>query len=68
MRFLIAGDGQAPAAALDEQRKFFHAHIESWYRSLADAIQASQTANFYRPVGKFMRAFLELETESFDID
>jgi TorA maturation chaperone TorD len=68
MRFLITGDGQAAPVALDEQRKFFHAHIESWHRSLADAIAANQTANFYRPVGKFMRAFLELETQSFDIE
>jgi TorA maturation chaperone TorD len=66
MRFLITGDGQA--VALDEQRKFFRMHIECWYRPLADAIEANQTANFYRPVGKFMRAFLELETQSFDIE
>jgi TorA maturation chaperone TorD len=68
MRFLITGDGQVPPVVLDEQRTFFRTHIESWYRPLADAIEASQTANFYRPVGRFMRAFLELETQSFDIE
>jgi TorA maturation chaperone TorD len=68
MRFLIAGDAQVPAMALDRQRKFFHTHMESWYRRLADAIEANERANFYRPVGKFMRAFLELETQSFDIE
>jgi TorA maturation chaperone TorD len=68
MRLLIAGDGEPAAAGLDEQRDFFYAHLEPWFRQLADTIEASGRANFYRPAGRFMRAFLELETQSFEIE
>jgi TorA maturation chaperone TorD len=68
MRFLISGDGQTPEASLEAQRRFFACHIESWFRPLAAAIEASQRANFYRPAARLMRAFLELETQSFEIE
>ena len=68
MRLLIVGDGERAAAGLDEQRDFFHAHLEPWFLQLADAIEVSGKANFYRPASRFMRAFLELETQSFEIE
>lgn len=68
MRFLIVGDQETPASSIERQRRFFQAYIASWNGKLADAIEASKTATFYRPAGRLVRAFLALESESFDID
>ncbi|MBA2689693.1 MAG: molecular chaperone TorD family protein [Burkholderiales bacterium] len=68
MRFLIVGDSETPAGDVERQREFFHSHIASWFVKLADAIEANKNANFYRPAGRFLRAFLDLENESLKID
>lgn len=68
MRFLIVGDNQTPAGSIERQRQFFDDHIAPWYAKLADAIEAGGSIGFYRPVGRFARAFLDLEKESFAID
>ncbi len=68
MRFLIVGDNETPAGSVERQRQFFQAHLAAWYGKLADAIEASKKATFYRPAGRLLRAFLALESESFDID
>ena len=67
MRFLIVGDEQTPAASLDQQREFFAAHIGRWFGRFAAAIEAHQGISFYRPVGRFLCDFLELENESFEM-
>ena len=68
MRFLIVGDSQTPAASIDRQREFFQAYIAPWFIKLTDEIEANKRVNFYRSAGRFVRAFLDLENESFDID
>lgn len=68
MRFLIIGDGETPSAGLDRQQAFFRAHIARWFAGFADAIEAHERTNFYRHVGRFLRALFELENESFAID
>lgn len=68
MRFLIAGDSETPAASVERQREFFQAHVASWFAKLTDEIEANKKAAFYRPAGRFLRAFLDLENESFAID
>jgi TorA maturation chaperone TorD len=65
MRILIAGDGQMPPAGLERQREFFAGHMALWFEKFADAIEAHDQLSFYRAVGRFVRAFLELERESF---
>jgi TorA maturation chaperone TorD len=65
MRFLIVGDGRMAAASLDRQREFFESHLSLWFEKFVDAIEAHGKLNFYRDVGRFARAFLELERESF---
>lgn len=66
MRYLILADD--PPVAFAEQRAFFHAHIAPWYGELADAIEANTNADFYKVVGRVMRVFLDVETQSFDFE
>ena len=67
MRFLVAGDGGAPAAPLAEQQEFFGRHIAPWYRKLIAEINACERADLYRHVGRFAEAFLDVESSSFNI-
>jgi len=67
MRLLIAGaEGIAPAT-LEQQQEFFNRHIGPWYRSLARELTACDEADFYRRVGRFTEAFLDVEASSFNI-
>jgi TorA maturation chaperone TorD len=68
MRMLIAGaEDRAPAAA-DDQRRFFQRHIQPWYSQLADTIESTDETRFYKHVGRFARAFFDLESESLTIE
>lgn len=68
MRLLITDADRPPEDRLARQQGFFLKYIEPSYRGLADAIAAAPEADFYRRVGDFLRAFLDLETESFQIN
>ncbi len=67
MRILVAGGGGAPAAPLADQQEFFSRHIAPWYRKLVAEINACEGADFYRHVGRFAEAFLDVESSSFNI-
>lgn len=67
MRFLVSGDHETPPAALDVQQRFFDAYLKPWYGLCAAQIEAAPSANYYRLVARLLRAFLDLETQSFDI-
>lgn len=67
MRQLILDQGSAPEERDAAQRQFFARHLQPWYGSLCDAIEASPGTDFYRSVAGFTRAFLELESEFFRI-
>jgi TorA maturation chaperone TorD len=63
MRHLIvAGAGDA---AVQEEKRFFEAYIRPGFPAFCDAILASQNTNFYKPVGRFAKAFHAVEVESF---
>lgn len=67
MRLLVAGAPGRPAAPLDRQCWFFRRHLEGWpLRCLAD-IEAAAPARFYRTVSGFVRAFLVLEQQAFEL-
>lgn len=67
MRFLIAGDQERLPAALSVQRDFFQRHINSWNTQLCVAVIAATQTHFYKHVAQFMREFIAIENESFDI-
>jgi TorA maturation chaperone TorD len=66
MRWLIAGD-DAAVCNLEQQRRFFRAHLQPWVERLCDAVDAQPGATLYREVGAFTRAFVQIETQGFDL-
>lgn len=66
MRFLIAGDDVA-VCNLEQQRRFFRQHLQPWVAKLCDAVQAHPRAATWRALAGFTRAFVEVETQAFDL-
>jgi TorA maturation chaperone TorD len=66
MRYLIAGD-DVVVCNLEQQRRFFRAHLQPWVERLADAVQAQPRAVLWREVAAFTRAFVQVETQGFDL-
>ncbi len=66
MRYLIAGDDIA-VCNLERQRRFFRAHVQPWVAALADAVEQHPRARVYATVAAFTRAFMEVETQGFDM-
>jgi TorA maturation chaperone TorD len=67
MRYLIAGDDIA-VCNLERQRRFFRSHVQPWVgTALADAVQQHPKAKLYAPLAAFTRAFLQVETQGFDM-
>ena len=67
MAGLIRGNFDAPNN-LAAQAKFFKTHIDPWAPLLMRDIEAAKSAVFYAPVGTIGRAFLQIESEAFDMD
>lgn len=67
MAGLIRGTFDAPND-LAVQATFFKTHIDPWAPLLMRDIEAAKSAVFYAPVGTIGRAFLEIESEAFDMD
>lgn len=67
MRFMIAGDETSPPATLAEQCRFFETHLKPWYALCLTQIEMAQSANYYRLVARMLRAFLNMEAQSFDM-
>jgi TorA maturation chaperone TorD len=62
MRYLIlSGAGSAV------QRELFERFIGPWYARLAERVGQATTDEFYQALGEFTRAFLDVESESFDL-
>lgn len=55
------------AADLEEQRKFFDAHIGCWAPRFFEDLQAAQSAVLYMPVGTLGRLFMEIESQAFEM-
>ena len=67
MRYLIAGDDLA-VCNLERQRQVFRAHIQPWVaNALCDAVQAHPRARLYAALAAFTRAFVQVETQGFDM-
>lgn len=66
MRYLIAGDDPAHCH-LEAQRRFFRTHLQPWVGRLCDAVQAQPQARTWHAVAGFTRAFVEVETQAFDM-
>ena len=66
MRYLIAGDDVA-VSNLEQQRRFFRAHVQTWVEQLLDAVQAQPQALLWREVAALTRTFVQVEAQGFDM-
>jgi len=57
----------AADVAVQKQKTFFMGYLVPCYASFCDAVTASPNTNFYKHVARFTKAFLDVETESFEI-
>lgn len=63
---IIVGAFGAPEP-LSRQRAFFEEHIGSWADRFFADLEASPSSDFYGPVGKAGRIFLEIERQAFEM-
>lgn len=66
MRFLIAGDDMS-VSNLEQQRRFFRAHVQPWLEQMLDAVSAQPRARLWSDVATLTRAFLLVESQGFDM-
>ena len=66
MRYLIAGDDVA-VCNLEQQRRFFRAHLQPWVDRFCAAVQAQPRAKVYAALAGFTQAFVQVETQGFDM-
>jgi TorA maturation chaperone TorD len=66
MRYLIAGD-DAGVCNLEQQRRFFRSHVQNWVEALCEAVLAHPRAELWRAVAGFTQAFVQVETQAFDL-
>jgi len=66
MRWLIAGD-EVAVCNLEQQRRFFRAHLQTWVEKLCDAVIAHPRADIWRAVAACTAAFMQVETQAFDM-
>jgi TorA maturation chaperone TorD len=66
MRYLIAGDDVA-VCNLEQQRRFFRAHVQPWVGELCEAVAAHPRAALWRRVAAFTQAFITIEAQAFDL-
>ncbi len=66
MRYLIAGD-DVEVCNLERQRRFFRGHIQTWVERMCEAIERQPRAQAYRAVAEFTRAFVQVESQGFDL-
>src|ERR1700704_5580622 len=64
MAGLAHGDFEA---GFDEQKRLFERHLKLWASRMFADLEISQSANFYRAVGRVGRVFMELESEAFTL-
>ena len=64
MAGLVGGDISAPPGA---DRTFFEEHLASWIRRFFADLETTESAHFYRCVGKLGRTFIDVEAEAFAI-
>jgi TorA maturation chaperone TorD len=63
---LIAGD-DVTVSNLTHQREFFAKHIQPWAQEMTETIAKHPKAKFFRQLAEFTQAFLNIETQGFDL-
>ncbi len=66
MRYLIAGD-DAGVCNLEQQRRFFRNHVQTWLGTFCEAVQNSPSAAIYATLAVFTQCFVAVETQAFDM-
>ena len=66
MRYLIAGE-DAAVCNLEQQRRFFRAHLQPWIEQMCDVVEAHPQASTWRAVAGLTRCFVQIETQAFDL-
>jgi TorA maturation chaperone TorD len=66
MRYLIAGEDIA-VCNLERQRQVFRRHLQPWIGSLTDAVEQHPRAAVYAALAALTRAFVQVETQAFDM-
>ncbi|MEM6491415.1 MAG: molecular chaperone TorD family protein, partial [Pseudomonadota bacterium] len=64
MAGLIVGDYGDPAS-LEDQKRFFEKHIQTWAPKFFADLEAAPSASLYMPIGALGRLFMAIETEGF---
>jgi TorA maturation chaperone TorD len=64
MSGLARGDFEAD---FSEQQRFFERHLKPWAARMFADLEISQSAKFYRAVGRVGRIYMELESEAFTL-
>ena len=66
MRYLIAGDDVA-VCNLEQQRRFFRTHVQTWVERLCDSVAAHPAARITVPLAELTRALVQVEAQAFDM-
>ncbi len=66
MRYLIAGDDLG-VCNLEQQRRFFRAHVQPWLPDLCASVAAHPRAALWRQLAAFTQAFIDIEVQGFDL-
>ena len=66
MRYLIAGD-DVTISNLTHQQEFFAKHIQPWAQDMVEVILQHPKAQFFAQLAAFTQAFLNIETQGFDL-
>lgn len=67
MRYLIGSTNEKSPHDLSQQIEFFFQHIKPWFQHLCADICAHPNAQFYAALAQFTQAFLEIESQGFDM-
>ncbi|MOA30788.1 hypothetical protein D3C78_1519020 [compost metagenome] len=52
---------------LEQQRRFFRTHVQSWIAQLCEAVQTQPAARLWSAVAALTWAFVQIETQAFDL-
>ncbi|RYF79310.1 MAG: molecular chaperone [Comamonadaceae bacterium] len=66
MRYLIAGE-DAGVSNLEQQRRFFRSHVQTWIELLCQAVEAQPAAKLWRAIAGMSLAFVQVEAQAFDL-
>lgn len=68
MRLLITGEQGGRQQPVERQKIFFEKYIAPWYGHCMDDVRSAHGANFYRLIADFAQAFLDVESQAFEME